>query len=126
MKVKFKDGHVIKFNKSNGVWLAESNIYEDTDLHNLQKKYYELETEVSQWFEENAPEKTKAKYKARLALRQDIKPVSVEYQIADCSPSEEDDSVPEPCEAVRLGWFDYPSGKCWWIHFGIRLCLEEK
>lgn len=138
MKIKFKNGKEIEFKQFGEVWLAESVIWEKTELHSSLVALRKLKAKVTRWFEENAPEEILTKYKVRLPLWEEIKPLpfkdQVAYkegrtdQVADYLLGDEDCSYPLYCShfagSGRCGFYrdpdNYPN-----ISYAIRLCLEE-
>lgn len=140
MKIKFRDGREIEFKKYGKIWLAESVIWEGTELHGSLDELRELKTKISRWFAENAPEKIHDRFKARLPLWSEIKALPFKDQIAyreggtdkivDYFLGDADHAHPVS-GTVHLfedyfGWFYHFTIYDWSDTFAIRLCLEER
>ena len=124
MKIKFKDGKEIEFKQFEKIWLAESVIWEKTELHRSLKELRELKAEIAQWFAENAPEELKDKFEDKITYRE-----GRTYQVTNYFLGDEDRDAPIHC---RIGISDgdccsgYYSGYAWDDSNAVRLCLEEK
>lgn len=139
MVIKFKDGKEIEFKRFGNILLAESVIWEGTQLHGSLDKLRALKAKIAQWFDYNAPKKIREKYKARLPLWEEVRTLPLkdqlayregrDDQIADYFLGDEDNIHPAICP---LAYFDngYDSYYCYddigLSHsIAIRLCLEE-
>lgn len=142
MKIKFKDRKEIEFKKFGNMLLAESVIWEDTDLHGSLEELRKLKARVNAWFKRNAPKEICEKYKVRLPLWKEIKLLQFKDQIAYMEGEtnqiinyflgDEDGSFPI---YYSIGYMTRNNGRymsvCysdWGVNGsqGVRLLLEEK
>lgn len=140
MKIKFKDGHEIEFEQSGKILLAESVIWEGTELHGSMDELRELKTKITGWFAENAPDEIREKYNARLPLQEEIQPLSFAEQLAykegktdetaDYFIGDEDCAYPARCSVGtsldEYSWVYFYATRDWSGAGAIRLCLEER
>lgn len=140
MKIKFKDGHKIEFNKYGNIWFADSVIWEKIQLYDSLDDLRELKAKIDQWFEKNAPDEIREKYNARLPLWREILTLPFKYkivyrkgkknQIADYFLGDEEDRT-HPIYFTA----GYYNGDSWFTandfdflsyEVAVRLCLEER
>ena len=140
MNIKFKDGHEIEFKKIGEIWLAESVIWEETELHGSLDELRILKAKIAHWFEENAPEEIREEYNARLPFWGEIKALPFKDQVAymegrtnrivDYFLGDEDNDSPiASCMHIDeddRGRFYCFSNYDWSDKFAVRLCLEKK
>lgn len=140
MSINFKDGHKISFSRFGKIWLAESVIWEGTELHGSLDELRELKAKITQWFEENAPAEIEDRFTARLPMWAEIKALPFKDQlaykegrtdqIAEYFLGDEDDTRPVSCDVGvsyhNFGWFYCVAHLDWSVPRAVRLCLEEK
>lgn len=139
MVIRFKDGKEIEFKQFGDIWLAESVIMEETELHDSMDELAELEDDITRWFDENAPEEIREKYIARLPMWDEIAPLRFKDQvayregktdrIADYLLGDGDGACPVICDVGYthpFGWYCRESGLDWDTTTAIRLCLGER
>lgn len=140
MEIIFKDGKKIEFKQFGNIWLAESVIWEDTDIRGSIDKLRKLKVKVNKWFNKNAPKEIRDRFKVRLPLWNEIEPLPFKDRLAykegrtdqltDYFLGDEDHTHPIRCGVARslnyYGWFYYQEGYEWAVTGTVRLCLEEK
>lgn len=141
MIVKFKDSHEIEFKQHGNKLLAESVIFEGTELHHSIDELRKLKAEVKRWFDENAPEEIRKEYDARLPMWEEIRPLTLKEQIAygedtadrtaEYLIGDEELSFPLCCgvnlSSDHCGGFERDPDSYWWEDkYAVRLLLEEK
>ena len=138
MRIKFKDGREIEFRQFGNIWLAETVIWDETELHCSMKELCLVKAKVAEWFDKNAPDGIREKYNARLPLWNDIKRLPFKDQVAyeernkseitDYLIGDRDEIFPLYCHVGSSfdGSFYCYTGGDWDISFAVRLCLEEK
>lgn len=140
MIIKFRNGHKVKFKKFGKIWLADSVISEETELHGSLDDLRVLKAIVAEWFDKNAPKEIADKFTARLPMWREIKNLpfkdQIAYredktdQIADYFLGDEYYNRPVSCSAG--GSNDYfgalycKTYRDWQSTGAVRLCLEEK
>lgn len=140
MIIKFKDGHKIKFKRYGEIWLSESVIWEDTNLHGSLEDLRVLKAVIAKWFAKNALEEFADRFTARLPMWGEIKNLPFQDQIAYKEGTinqvsvyllgDESNDYPAYCNIGHsdgaYGWFYCYAYLGWSGSSAVRLCLEDK